>query len=164
VSDIKSIIGGARRPEKIVVICLRPDLMAEWQRATEELQRAKEAPRESLDDSGPVALARRVEHLEQEMRESSVEFVVRGIPPARVRAIQAESADDEALAMAVLRESLAAPDVDDDDWERLFGDDGILVMGEVARLVEASNAVNFRASSVPSSRLASALIRRSAES
>lgn len=163
-SDVKELIGAAKRPERTVTVCLLPDLYAEWQQAADELQDARERPRGSLDDAGPVALAQRVADLESRMRDASVVFRVRGLPPARVRALQSETDDDEALALAVLRESLVDPELDDDDWERLFGDDGVLTMGEVGRLAEASNAVNFRATSVPSSRLASAVLRSSAES
>jgi len=162
-SDIKTIIGEARRPERTVTVCLRPDLLADWQRAAEELQRVREAPRTSLDDAGPVALAQKVNDFERQMREASIEFVVRGLPPAKVRELQADSDDDETLALDVLRASLVEPDLDDDDWTRLFGDDGALTLGEVGRLAEASNAVNFRSASVPSSRLASAVLASSDE-
>lgn len=162
--DVKALIGAAKRPERTVTICLRPDLLAEWQRAADELQRVREQPRGSLDDAGPVALAQKVGDLEQQMRDASVEFVVRALPRAKVRALQADTDDDEALALAVLRASLVEPVLDDDDWDHLFGDDGVLPLGEVQRLADASNAVNFRGTSVPTSRLASALLRSSDES
>lgn len=162
--DIKSIIADAKRPERTVSVCLRPDLYAEWQRVSNQLVEARKAGRRSLDDAGPVALAEQVASLEQQMAESTVEFVLRGLPPSRVRAIQSETDDDEALALAVLRESMVAPQLDDAEWDALFGDDGVLTMGEVGRLADASNAVNFRATSVPSSRLASAALSSSDES
>jgi len=162
--DLKALLTEAKRPERTVSVCLLPTLVAEWQQAADELGKAKDRARASLDDEGPMALARQVADLEQRMTDASVTFRVRGLPPSRVRALQAASDDDWALAMAVLRESLVEPELDDDDWTRLFGEDGVLSMGALNQLAEASNAVNFRATSVPSSRLASALLRTSAES
>lgn len=161
--DVKALISAARRPERTVTVCLRPDLLADWQRAADELQRVREQPRGSLDDAGPVTLAQKVDDLSEQMRAASVEFVVRALPRAKVRELQAETSDDEELALAVLRASLVEPVLDDDDWDRLFGDDGALPLGEVSRLAEVSNAVNFRSTSVPTSRLASALLQSSGE-
>lgn len=163
-SNIKSLIGDAKRPERTVSVCLAPDLLAEWQQASERLAEAKDRKRTSLDDEGPVTLARQVADLEQRMRDATVLFRLRGLPPSRVRTLQASSDDDWGLALDVLRESLVEPELDDEDWERLFGEDGVLSMGALNQLAEASNAVNFRATSVPSSRLASAVLQSSDES
>lgn len=166
-ADIGALLDGAKPAERRVSICLAPHLGAEHRRLQEDLIAAEAQGRGSIDDEGPVALAMRVQDLERQMRDATVEFVVRAVPRRRIRELTTATDDQEALTLAILRAAVVEPEMTDEQWVRLVGDDdtdGLLSMGELQRLVEASETVNFRAFSVPSSRLASARLQGSDES
>lgn len=79
-TDIDAILAKARLPERTVQLCLREDLVAEYERLDAELRSAsRTAP--SLGELAPATvIARRMEELRQEMLDHQVEFRLRAWP------------------------------------------------------------------------------------
>jgi hypothetical protein len=83
-TDIKSMLNGARLPERTVPICLRGDLVAEHEELERQLEEANRRASDSLAGNGAGELADRIEALQEEMRAATVTFRVRALPkPAR---------------------------------------------------------------------------------
>jgi hypothetical protein len=162
--EFDRLLSEARPAEQIVSVCLRGDLLAEHQRLSRLLSDERNRARISIDDAGPVDVAAQIQDVERRMREATWDFRVCALPRRRLRELSASVDEGEPLSLAILRESLVDPQVTDEQWLRLVGDDntdGVLPMGELQRLVHAANEVNFQETSVPTSRLASVFLHRS---
>jgi hypothetical protein len=75
-ADYKTMRKAARLPERIVPICFRGDLVAEFQQLERELEEAQSTKTDSLD-SGAGALLERMEAIQAEMRESTYDVRLR---------------------------------------------------------------------------------------
>jgi hypothetical protein len=184
-AEIKAIIAGARRPERIVEIPMRGDLQAEMGQLEErliELEAAKAKPGASLSGSPEAApIAARIEELRAEMRESVVEFRVRALPKVRGRGSvrkeptwdelkdanppRDDNADDKQQGVnldefheQLLRLSIVDPVLDDEDWAALLD---VLTDGTYSLLVNQCYAVNRRDIDVPFSSAALQILRSS---
>jgi len=137
--DVKKLIHEeARLPEETVPICLRGDLVAEFERLERELDQAERKASTSLAGNGARAVAERMERLREQMAEGTVTFVLRAMPGEDWYALCAaheprrgEGGDvDERDRLGVnvdtfwpdlLKRSVVDPVLDDDDWAALLG-------------------------------------------
>lgn len=126
--------------EDWVGICLRPDLVADFEEADSELgqakvEDAKRPPR--AGSSGASAktkqLERRVRKLKADIAKSEIRFVFRGLPRDQFRALCDEHPPRDgdqydayvgynrtAVSDAMVQRCLVAPDFDDDSWAELL--------------------------------------------
>lgn len=136
-------------PTKKVAICLRPDLVEEY----EKLERSRRR-----DTLGDKTVARRAE-LEDEIRAATVTFTLKGLPRRRWTQLLAEhpaekgNKEQEALGYnadsfheALLHESVVDPALDEEAWERL---DEILTEGHWQRLWLAAQSLNINSLDLP---------------
>lgn len=137
-STFKAKLAAAKLPTRTVQICLGGDLVAEHEQAERELEQAQRKPVDSLAGSGVSAIVERIESLEEQMREQSETFVLRALPRPKWRELLKEHPprrgddgevveDDRSLGInvetfyeALVRRSVASPELDDDDWTALF--------------------------------------------
>lgn len=82
-TDWRDKLKAARLPERTVPIVLRGDLAAEHERITRELEQAKARKADSLAGSGTGELEEQLHRVEDEMRDSVVEFRLRALPRAK---------------------------------------------------------------------------------
>lgn len=168
-TDFKKLLADARLPEHSVPICLRGDLVAEFEQWDRELAEADRSPAAGMEDAGPAAgIAERMEALRVQMREHTYQFRVRALPKARYRALKAlhePRKDDDSgevleedryldanldtFGEALLKACLVDPVLDDADWQDLFGDDGKLTDQQYGVLVGAAILVNKGGVDVP---------------
>jgi hypothetical protein len=170
---------GAKPPERSVPICLRGDLVAEWEAAERDLERAQKQRSDSKEGGADVsALIERIEQLQAEMSEHTDNFRLRALPrhrfrelvlahPPRVDGDDGElRREDRQLGVnrdtffpELIRASVVEPVLDDADWDALIGDDGILTDRQFGDLEDAAWFLNRGEVAVPFSHVAS-LARR----
>lgn len=170
-SDLKSLLKSASLPERVVAVVLDRQLVTEFQRAEDELEKAHEArARDRRLGTGVQDAAKKVEAIREKMRESTVEFTLRGMRAADWRALKAEhpvgddptpednllGADVNALFDAAVRKSIVSPEIDDDDWSKLVD---VLTEGEWDRFTNAVYALNEQGTNIPFSQAASVALR-----
>lgn len=78
--DFAKLLAGAKLPERTVPVCLRGDLVADFEAADRELEQAQKQPATSLAGSGTGALVERLDALAAEMREHTYTFRLRAMP------------------------------------------------------------------------------------
>lgn len=193
------MLAGAKLPEKTVPICLRGDLVAEFEDLERQLEEAvREDKRDSLEDPGPVAVAERMQQLRAEMAEFTYPFRLRAMPrtawrefvaqhPPRQQEQDGEQEIDprdrifllntDTFWPALIRASVYDPQLTDDQWRELLGDDeeerrrreaeslptedGVLTDKQFSALADAAWGLNRRDVNVPFSPAASRLTRSS---
>lgn len=140
-TEFQDLLKQAKLPEVTVPICLRGDLVAEHEDLVRRLETAKEAPRASLADRGPAALAERIREREAEMRSSTYVFRLRALSGPRIAALKrkhppretedgqvkmqdlmAGGVNVETFAEPLIRASVFDPVLTDDQWRELLGD------------------------------------------
>lgn len=97
--NFKALLAEAKRPERTVDICMRGDLVVEFEAADKALREAQAAPSTSKEGGGVAELVEAVERIQAEMAESIYPFRIRALPRAWWRALMkahppAEDADD----------------------------------------------------------------------
>lgn len=173
----------AQRAERTVPICLAGNLVADWESADRELQRAQKEGSDSLEGGGVGELVDRVRALESQMREHTDQFRLRAMSRHEFRALVAAHAprvDDggdpipedaqigvnrETFFPALIRASVIDPVLDDEDWAWLLGatDDGVLTDRQVGDLEDTAWFLNRGEVNVPFSRVASIVSRSSGD-
>jgi hypothetical protein len=141
VSTYKTRLKQFRAAERSVPICLRGDLVAEWEEADRALKRLQDQPDDSLEGAGTQPLVERIEALQAQMSEHTDNFRVRALGGPKFRALRnahpprrgedgnpleedaALGVNRETFYPALLRAAVVEPALDDDDWRELFGDD-----------------------------------------
>jgi len=92
VSSIEDILARARPVERVVPVCLRGDLLAEWDSLEHQLATVGESGDEgslgTLSPSKRIAL--RMAELREEMASETVDFRLRGMSPQALSDLQAE--------------------------------------------------------------------------
>jgi hypothetical protein len=182
VSSIKDKLAKARLPERTIQLCLNGDLVARHEEAERELEQAQRNPGNSLAGNGAAAIAERIEALEAEMRESTETFVLRALPQkkgaAGTRPTWRELLDrhpprrgddgeileaDKGLMVNtatfyedMVRECTVSPEMDDDDWDALFG---VISSSQYQDLHMAAWLLNRGDINIPFSRAASRMRR-----
>lgn len=166
-TDIKAMLTDAKLPERTVPICLRGDLVAEHEQLERRLEDANRRAVDSLAGNGAGELIDQLEALQGEMRDSTVIFRLRALPKSKWRALVAQhpprqdddgkpipedvanGANLETLLDAIVRACLVEPEIDDDTWALMAGDDGRLTDRQLGSLADAAWAVNRGDVSVP---------------
>lgn len=172
--DLKTLLKSASLPERVVAIVMDRSLVAEFQHAEDELSAAQEsrARDRRLGGKGVQSAAEKVESIRERMRESTVEFTLRGMPASKWRALKSEfpvgddpspednllGADVNGLFDAAVRKSIVDPEIDDEDWGTLVD---VLTEGEWSRFTDAVYALNEQGTTIPFSRAASAALMTS---
>lgn len=175
-ADIKARI---RRPEKTVPLCLAGDLQAQFEELDRELVRARDkAPSGTLaGGSGAevTALARRIQELQEEMREHTEVFKFRGLvrreysdlvkanPPTEEQLADNPNVDVDwdkfgvaLIAACCISHEMTAEEVGDLVDE--------LTAAQYGELYTAAQAVNVIGLDIPNSYTASAVLRASKKS
>lgn len=166
--DVKQLIKRARLPEDTVSLCLRADLVAEYERVQAEHAKAQQAAGQSLAGSGGtvVALDERLAALREEMSGSMLTLTLRGLPSHRYQALADKHpprVTDEKIDRRdavfgfnvdtffpiLARACTVAPELDDEDWESLLGDDGKLTDAQVGKLCDAAWKLNRKDVDLP---------------
>jgi hypothetical protein len=177
---------GAQRAERSIQICLRADLVAEHEAADRELKRARDEGRvsDSKESSGLGDLIERVRALEAQMLEEADTWVLRAMPRHKFRALvdahEPRRGDDgepldedrqlglnrDTFFPALIRASVITPELDDEDWAWLLGDeeageDGVLTDRQFGDLEDTAWFLNRGEVKVPFSHAASLASRDS---
>lgn len=166
--DVKEMIRSAKLPEATVPLCLRADLVAEYERTERDLAAAVKAAGDSL--AGPGGQARALEErlaaLREEMTGSTLTVTLRALPTAKYRALMDEHpprvVDDQVdrrdrvfgfnidtFFDALARACVVAPDLDDEDWEALTGEDGKLTDAQYGVLTDTAWKLNRKDVDLP---------------
>lgn len=173
-SDVHALIAAARLPERTVSLCLRGDLVAELERLDRELAELDRPGRvvtDSLAGDGRRGLAERIEALREEMRASTVSFVLRALPRRRWSALLAEhpprdgdegdkamGINSESLFAALIGESIVSPTLSADELDTLLD---AISSAQYDELANAAWSLNRRSVDIPFSPTASRILRSS---
>lgn len=175
VMDFAEKLKRARRPERSVPICLRLDLLADFEALDRRLEQLRaEAPgSQSLAGGEKLELAQQMESLREQMQEASEDFRLRALDRGGFGKLKREHPareDDEReveLGFSpepffndLIRKSVTSPEMTDDQWTELFE---VLDDGQYALLANTAMDLNQKAYSVPFSSAASQTIRLSDE-
>lgn len=167
--DARAVIAAARRPENVIEICLRGDLVAEHELLDIELARTQKDDSwvaTSIADVNPVTeLAERITDLEQQMVDSTVSFRFRALSRNEWAALEAahpkrEGSDErfnlETFPPALIHACLIDPVMTLDEINELLD-----LLNEKDRVGLASAAwdVNQEATAIPFSQRASEVTR-----
>lgn len=195
--DIKALLRSSRRAERSVPVCLRGDLVAEFEELDRKLgeaaARSAAQPNDKRLGSSSVTdaqrLAQQMVALQEQMRESTVDFRLRALTPTRWADLTAEhpprkgddgkvlDQDATGINMAtffepLVRESLVTPVLDAEAWDLLMGratpteddpdaDQHGLSDAQFDALSSAAWSLNRRVVDVPFSSAASRILRNS---
>lgn len=193
--SVKDKIKAAKLATRTVDICLHTELQDEFERLDQQLQEtvAREALDKRLNSGGESRrLAEQIEALRERMAEHVITFTLRSLgnrgwsdlvdahPPRDGNKFDvAAGHNTDTFFDAAIRASVTAPDLDDEDWRTLLGDneevrarleaegkadqieDGKLTAAQYRDLQNAALALNIRPVSVPNSFAASRILRAS---
>ena len=141
-SKAKELIRAAKLPETVVPVCLQADLVAEFEDAERELAQEQRGVRDSLASGGREReISERIEALRAQMLDHTIDFRLRAMPRQTWKAFVAAhpprkadggSVDErdryiglnvETFPVGLVRQSVVDPELDDEDWRVLLGDD-----------------------------------------
>jgi hypothetical protein len=175
-STFKDKLKAARLPERSVPICLRGDLVADFEAAEHELKQAQESSADSKEGAGVGPIIERIDALRAEMLEHTEEFRLRAMPSPDFHAFRAEHPprrDDEGTLNAsdvhfgfnvetffgaLLRASIISPELDEADWDALLA---VLTDQQYGSLTDAAWFLNRDEVKAPFSSAASLAKRNS---
>lgn len=160
--------------EDSTFICLRPDLIEQWEQANERLQESTASQfgsqRLTTKSAGDVELAEQVQDLERQIEEASAEFRFRALPKERWRALcdnHPPRKHDEMDRLvgyhrievldAAVRKCLIDPVFDDASWATFLD---TISEGEFSELRRLVNSINTGAVDNPKSVLASRILNQ----
>ena len=166
--DIGTILSGAKRPERTLELCLRPDLTAKLEDVQRRYAEEKDRPRESLADGGNLTQLRdELEAIKAEAKEHTVVFRFRALNHYRIQTMARDlpprdgvpmdkqiGYNVDALTWHLFRECCYEPELTEEQVEHLIGPedrvgDGVLSPSQWKRLDETLDAVNFAARDIP---------------
>jgi hypothetical protein len=163
---------------KSTQICLRPDLIAEWETADKALSEAKVQERVAegrmADRKGESAdvkrLAKKVKALEDEIEAHAITFTFQAMPKDRWRELTEQHPprsgnnidhvvgyNRDAAADAAVRASLIDPVFDEASWGQFLA---VCNPSEWGELRETANVVNGAVTDLPKSHLASQVLAK----
>lgn len=171
--DIEQIIASARRPETTVPLCMRGDLQAVWEQLDRDFDAADKSITEDVTKGGSsvqaVKIAKQMEEIEREMRDSTVIFTLRGLSRSQWQALVAahppiEGVDEgevneEGFVTAMIAECCVNPSMTVDQAARLQEQ---VTDGQWQELATASWQLNKTMIGVPYSLAASTRLAISA--
>lgn len=167
------VLAKARPAERSIRLCLRGDLVAQWEDLERQLGRAQtQTAGDSLAGTGAAAIAKAMEDLRGQMEDSTVTFVVRALPRPAYRAFcaahpprqgpdgkpipeDADGLNSETFGFDLARRCVAEPEMTDDEYAHLVDD--ILSDRQFEQLYLAALAVCRGDVDVPFSYAASTL-------
>lgn len=171
--DIEQIIAGAKRPETTVPLCMRGDLHAVWEQLDRDFDTAdKEITDEVTSGGSPVRavkIAKQMEEIEREMRDSTVIFTMRGMsrsawkslteayPP--IEGVDEGDVNEEGFVLAMIATSCVEPAMTIAQAERLRDQ---LTDGQWQELATAAWQLNKSMVGIPFSLAASTRLAISA--
>jgi hypothetical protein len=142
--NFKAMLAEAKPSERSIAVCLRGDLVADHDEVSRELARAEKSAVDSLAGNGSVELAEKIQALEAQMLENSLDFRIRGLPRAKFHALIAEHPprrdpetkeiiDRDRFTMVnfdtffdtLLKQCTVEPELDEDDWLNLLGHNAV---------------------------------------
>jgi len=149
--ELDALLDEAKPPQRMVDICLRPDLIDEYKRLKSELADETEG---SLAGGGSNDA---LKALEERIRKATTTFTMRALPRKKYRALvnehrskgekdRAAGMDTDAFMSAVLRASVVSPAMTDARWERL---ESVLSTGQWEKLHANAHVVNSTEADVP---------------
>lgn len=165
-----AMLADAKLPEKTVPVCLRGDLVADFEAADRELEQAQKKPASSLAGSGTGVLVERLESLEAEMAGHTYVFRLRAMPRHVWRELMAahppRKGEDGELVMEdrltganrltvfepLVRASIVDPELTDEQFADLIGK---LTDRQFEDLTSAAWDLNQGSVDIPFSRAAS---------
>lgn len=164
-SDISARLKGARLPERTVEVCLRGDLVAEFEELERQYRAELNKPSTSLADGGnAVELGERMETVRADMAGEMLTLRLRALPRRRWSELIAEhpvrigddgtpNAEDENFGYnsdtffeALIRESICDPQLSDENWQAL---DDVLTDSVFQQFANAAIMLNRRGVDVP---------------
>ncbi len=173
--SLDSMLDGARLAERSVELCLRGDLQADFEdleRCLTELRSADQRDTRLTSGAEGRALAEQIEALRAEMADSVVEFRLRALPKSKWSKLMRDHPGTESkqqfnvdtFVPAYLRLCIIDPELSDEQWVKLVGDDetdGVLSSAQYDLLADTGWQLNRQDAKVPFSQLASVLLRNS---
>lgn len=155
-------------------ICLRPDLIREWENLNEQLTTTQAEGTRRLAETATKqakALARKIQKLEADIDAASAWFVFQALPVAKYQALVAEHPpregdqfdlyaghNREVVQDELIRQCLIDPVFSDAGWETFKA---TCAPSEWAALRDAANEANGGAVAPPKSPLASLILSKS---
>lgn len=136
--DFAALLASAKLPERTVDICLRADLVADFEALDRQLAVLAEKPNPKMGDDGRFALRQQIEALEAEMKAATYPFRLRALskpawhalvakhPPRRDDQGNIDERDRnlrvnvETFFDAIARACVVDPLLSDDDWELML--------------------------------------------
>ena len=139
--SVKNIIKGGKLPERTLPLCLRGDLVGQYEAAAADLVQAQDEGKKSLAGGDVSEIVARMEALHEQMQDSTIDFVLRALPPRKWRDLEDEHPprqDPETGAVnaadrrygvdittffpALLPLATVSPELDAEDWADLLGE------------------------------------------
>lgn len=159
--DVKDLIRGAKLPVEKATVCIRPDLVEEYETVAARLAKAKEGSDSLAGDPELPGLTARLAELKAEIEEATIEFRIRGLPskeytklaaqyPAREGNrldILAGGVNTDEIVEQLIKLGTVDPILDEEDWQHLLGE-AVTNVG-YQRLTEAAWAANNVGVSAP---------------
>ncbi|MEV6036036.1 hypothetical protein AB0L65_33115 [Nonomuraea sp. NPDC052116] len=176
VAEIKAKL---RRPERTVPLCLAGDLQAQYEQLERDLTRAREKARSGTLAGGANAeateIARRIQALQEEMREHTEIFTFRGLtrrqysdlvaahPPTEEQVEKNSEVDVnwDTFGVALITACCISHEMAEAEMGELVDE---LTAAQYGALFTAAQAVNVVGLDVPNSFTASAVLRASKKS
>ena len=155
--NFKAMLSGAKLPEKLVTVCLRGDLAADFERLEVDLEQVRGIQSNSLEGNGEAEILDKMDTLRTQMLDESYDVVMRAKPRAEWRSLVAEfpprktddgSIDDRDVILGVnvetffdgiVRACMVDPELNDDDWNDF---QKVLTDKQFATLADAAWSVN----------------------
>lgn len=168
--NFEAMLAEAKLPEKTVPVCLRGDLVAEFEKLDRQLEEARRKPSDSLAGSGEGEIIDAMEALREQMREHTYDVVMRAKSKREWRALCSQhpprKTDDgevdrrdvllgvnaETFFDAIVRLCMVDPEMDDTTWQRF---EAALTDKQFEELADAAWSVNRRDVDIPFSPAAS---------
>jgi hypothetical protein len=182
-SDVKGLIAKARLPEKTVTVFLDTGLSDEFDRLEKLLEDEQAKVVDSLNGNLAARdLAAQLAELREEMQACRLDLKLRALPRAAWRELveahpprkddagEMVEKDDvigvnvDTLIPVLIRRSIIAPELDDEDMDHLFGDAGVLNDAQFNRVAAAAWVLNRGDVDVPFSFAASKILDSEPES
>lgn len=172
-------LADARPAERTVQLCLRGDLVVEFEELERDLETARKSAGDSLaGGSDVVVVSQQIEELRERMKTATKTFRLRALPRRQWRDLVAahpprrgedgKVVDSDAIGVnadtyfeTIIRACTVEPQLSDEQWTRLL--DEVLTDRQFDTLSDAAWGLNRRDVEVPFSRAASRILQNSAD-